>query len=110
MYVTHRSGDKGVDVVAVKGEDYYAIQCKHSKKNIGQECMSEVLAGAKYYEAIYGKKLTPLSWTNSYYSPTAIDFAQNIGVKSFDRNDLTRWIQDCSVSLKDVYKLDNTRS
>lgn len=110
VHITPRSGDKGVDVVAIKNGAYYAIQCKHSKRNIGQECMSEVLAGAKYYEAVYGNKLMPISWTNSYYSPTAIDFAKNIGVKCFDRDNLTQWIQDYSVTLKDVYRLDNTRT
>ena len=31
--ITPRSGDKGIDVIAIKDGSYYAIQCKHSKKN-----------------------------------------------------------------------------
>ena len=107
--ITPRSGDKGIDVIAIKDGSYYAIQCKHSKKNIGQECMSEVLSGAKYYEKIYGTSFIPIAWTNSHYSPSAIDFAKNIGVKCYDRDNLAHWVENNSVTMNDVYRLDNKR-
>ena len=109
VYITPRSGDKGIDVIAMKGSDNYAIQCKHSKNNIGQECMSEVLSGAKYYETIYGKSFIPLTWTNSHYSSSAIDFARTIDIKCCDRDDLMQWVEENFVTMKDVYRLDNKR-
>lgn len=109
VQITPRSGDKGVDVLAFKDGTNYAIQCKHSRNNIGQECMSEVLSGAKYYETIYGKSFIPLTWTNSYYSSTAIDFAKTIGIEYCDRDNLMQWVENNFVTMKDVYRLDNKR-
>lgn len=109
VQITPRSGDKGIDVLAFKDGTNYAIQCKHSKNNIGQECMSEVLSGAKYYETIHGKSFIPLTWTNSHYSPSAIDFAKNTGVKCYDRDNLMQWMENNFVTMKDVYRLDNKR-
>lgn len=109
VQITPRSGDKGIDVLASKDGTNYAIQCKHSKNNIGQECMSEVLSGAKYYETIYGKSFIPLTWTNSHYSSSAIDFARTIDIKCCDRDDLMQWVKENFVTMKDVYRLDNKR-
>ena len=71
--------------------------------------MSEVLSGAKYYEKIYGNSFVPIAWTNSHYSPSAIDFAKNIGVKCYDRDNLAHWVENNSVTMNDVYRLDNKR-
>ena len=109
VYITPRSGDKGIDVIAMKGSGNYAIQCKHSKNNVGQECMSEVLSGAKYYEAKYNTSFIPMAWTNSHYTPTALDFAKTIGVKCNERKDLIRWINSDSITMEEVYRLDNIR-
>ena len=109
VYITPRSGDKGIDVIAMKGSGNYAIQCKHSKNNVGQECMSEVLSGAKYYEAKYNTSFIPMAWTNSHYTPTALDFANTIGVKCNERKDLIRWINSDSITMEEVYRLDNIR-
>lgn len=109
VQITPRSGDKGIDVLAFKNGTNYAIQCKHSKNNIGQECMSEVLSGAKYYETIHGKSFIPLTWTNSHYSSSAIDFARTIDIKCCDRDDLMQWVENNFVTMKDVYRLDNKR-
>lgn len=109
VQITPRSGDKGIDVLASKDGTNYAIQCKHSKNNIGQECMSEVLSGAKYYETIYGKSFIPLTWTNSHYSSSAIDFARTIDIKCCDRDNLMQWVKENFVTMKDVYRLDNKR-
>lgn len=109
VQITPRSGDKGIDVLAFKDGANYAIQCKHSKNNIGQECMSEVLSGAKYYETIHGKSFIPLTWTNSHYSSTAIDFAETIGIEYCDRENLMQWVKKSFVTMKDVYRLDNKR-
>lgn len=109
VQITPRSGDKGIDVLAFKNGTNYAIQCKHSKNNIGQECMSEVLSGAKYYETIHGKSFIPLTWTNSHYSSSAIDFARTIDIKCCDRDDLMQWVEENFVTMKDVYRLDNKR-
>lgn len=109
VQITPRSGDKGIDVLAFKDGTNYAIQCKHSKNNIGQECMSEVLSGAKYYETIHGKSFIPLTWTNSHYSSSAIDFARTIDIKCCDRDDLMQWVEENFVTMKDVYRLDNKR-
>ena len=110
VYVTPRSGDKGIDVIAMKDGVNYAIQCKHSKNNVGQECMSEVLSGAKYYEAKYNTSFIPLAWTNSQYTPTALDFATTIGVKCNAKKDLIRWINSYPITMEEVYRLDNNRN
>lgn len=108
--ITPRSRDKGVDVIATKDDVSYAIQCKHSKNNVGQECMSEVHSGAKYYQTKYGPSYIPVAWTNSYYSPAARGFGSVISVKCYDRENLIQLMNSFHVTMEDVYRLDNIRN
>lgn len=47
--VTQGSGDQGVDIIAVKDEIRYAIQCKCYSSNIGNSPIQEVNAGRVMY-------------------------------------------------------------
>lgn len=107
--ITRRSGDKGIDVIASKDNQNYAIQCKHSKNNIGQECMQEVFSGAKYYEKQFGKSFIPCAWTNSHFSPSASNYAKNIEVTCFDKEKLQHWMRETPITMQDVYELDSKR-
>ena len=47
--VTQASGDYGIDVLAQKGMDSYAIQCKCYSSPVGNHAVQEAFSGAAYY-------------------------------------------------------------
>lgn len=50
-YLTVKSGDKGVDIFAIKDEKYYLIQSKHTKnKKISKEGFAEVWGAKEVYK------------------------------------------------------------
>lgn len=107
--LTARSGDKGVDVIAQGKEGNYAIQCKHSKNNVGVGCIQEIQTGAKYYETIIGKDLSPVAWVISQFTNEAKELANKVDVKCFDWNDLIHWMGQWQVTWDDVYRMENRR-
>lgn len=107
--LTSRSGDKGVDVIVLGQNENYAIQCKHSKNNVGVACVQEIQTGAKYYESKFGKGLKPVAWATSMFTNKAKDLAENVDVKCMDGDDLKRWIEKWQVTWDDVYRMENKR-
>lgn len=107
--LTSRSGDKGVDVIALGQNGNYAIQCKHSKNNVGVSCVQEIQTGAKYYESIFGKALKPVAWATSMFTNDAKDLAGNVDVKCMDGGDLKQWMSQWQVTWDDVYRMENKR-
>lgn len=75
------SGDQGVDIVAVKGKERYAVQCKCYSSNLGNTPVQEVFAGKIYYECDAAAVMT-----NSYFTAGAIELAESTGVLLWDRD------------------------
>ena len=85
--VTQGSGDQGVDVIAVKNDKKYAIQCKRYSKKLGNKPVQEVNAG----RTIYGCSIAVVV-TNNYFTDGAKEAAQATGVELWDRDTLKRMI------------------
>ena len=83
--MTKASGDYGVDVLASKDGERYAIQCKRYAKNVGVKSVQEVYAGAPMYKATRCAVIT-----NMYFSDNGRTLANKLGVKLWDRTDLMR--------------------
>lgn len=107
--LTPRSGDKGVDVIAVGENGNYAVQCKHSKNNVGVGCIQEIQTGAKYYESVCGRDLVPVAWATSTFTNEAKELAGNVDVKCMDGSDLKQWLGQWQVTWDDVYRMENGR-
>ena len=69
--LTSKTGDQGVDIVAQKGENRYAIQCKHYSSNVGNKAIQEVYTGKTVYGCNVGVVIT-----NSHFTPKAKEIAR----------------------------------
>ena len=85
VQMTKASGDYGVDVLASKDGERYAIQCKRYAKNVGVKSVQEVYAGAPMYKATRCAVIT-----NMYFSDNGRTLANKLCVKLWDRTDLMR--------------------
>ena len=109
VVLTTRSGDKGVDVLAFSDSCNYAIQCKHSKNNVGRECVSEVVAGTRYYEVKYSCQFTAVIFTNSFYTVQALEIASVNNVIAIDRGMLPNFVETYKVSKSEMYMMEDSR-
>ena len=73
--VTKASGDYGVDVVARKGLQKYAVQCKYYNKPVGVGAVQEVVSGKAMYHCTAAMVVT-----NSRFTAAAETLAKSNGV------------------------------
>ena len=79
--VTKASGDQGVDILATKGKDRYAIQCKRYSSDLDNTPVQEVFTGKSYYGCTRAAVMT-----NSYFTTGAKELANATGVLLWDRD------------------------
>lgn len=63
---TPKTGDQGVDLIAIKNDIRIAIQCKFYSKPVGNKAVQEVVAGKDYYECEYACVVS-----NNFFTPAA---------------------------------------
>ncbi|KAB2328985.1 restriction endonuclease [Cytobacillus depressus] len=82
--VTKKSGDGGVDILAIspRGEKT-AIQCKRLKSKVGNSAIQEIFLGKKLNKCKIGMVIT-----NSYFTKPAFDAAVKSGIELWDRDRL----------------------
>lgn len=85
--VTQGSGDHGIDILAKKDDITYAIQCKCYSSDIGNAAIQQAHSGKGFY-----KKDIAVVLTNRYFTTQAIEEAQALGVKLWDRDKLNSMI------------------
>lgn len=86
--VTKVSGDHGVDVLAKKYGEKYAIQCKCYSENIGNKAVQEIYAGKDIYQSDVAVVMT-----NRFFTNQAREDAGKLGVELWDRNILKTMTQ-----------------
>ena len=86
--VTRGSGDQGVDILAMRDERSYAVQCKHYAGKVPNKAVQEAYAGAQFYGCDVAVVLT-----NSYFFPSALELGDSIGVELWDRDTLRRMVR-----------------
>lgn len=80
---TPRTGDYGVDLIAIKDGRRIAVQCKRHKGSIGQEAIREVYAGMQQYKCTVGVVIT-----NSHFTKHATTLAATTQCILIDREEL----------------------
>lgn len=100
VQVTKASGDEGADVIAVNQNGArVCIQCKHYSGSVGFDAVKEVYTAKSLYACDIAMVIT-----NSYFTKQAMESAQRLNVKLYDRDKL--WsIMSTSFEMK----LDNYR-
>ena len=81
--MTRTTGDQGVDIIAEKDNDRYAIQCKHWKQNVGNSAVQEIHAGKLYYDCNVSAVMT-----NSHFAHNAKELAKKTQTILWDRENL----------------------
>ena len=77
--VTKRSGDQGIDVIAVKDDKQYGIQCKYYTNPVSNKAVQEAYSGAEFYGCDIAVVMT-----NSTFTKSARELADNIGVELWE--------------------------
>ena len=83
VQLTKASGDYGVDILANKNGERFAIQCKRYARNVGVKPVQEVYSGAAMYGATSYAVIT-----NMYFSDNGRALASRLGVQLWDRDRL----------------------
>lgn len=83
--ITQASNDYGIDVLAMKKQTLYAIQCKKYKNKVGIEAVREAATGCTYYD-----QDVAVVFTNSTFSPQAIKLAETLEVELWDGETLQK--------------------
>jgi hypothetical protein len=86
--LTPKSGDHGVDILAVKDDIKYAFQCKCHSEKVGNASVQEVYAGKTYYNCHVGVVMT-----NSEFTSGAISLADATGILLWDRSRLKEMLK-----------------
>ena len=89
---TKISGDQGVDIIATQGSRIVAIQTKCQKAKVSNAAVQEVVAGKVMYNATECMVVT-----NSFFTQSAIDLAQENKVELWDRYELIKRIEEAGI-------------
>ncbi|MBR3059218.1 MAG: restriction endonuclease [Oscillospiraceae bacterium] len=87
--VTKGSGDQGVDILAIKDGQKYAIQCKRYESKLSNKPIQEIIAGKSFYDCDCAVVMT-----NSYFTDGAVALADKTGVKLWDRDTIASMLSD----------------
>jgi len=80
---TPASGDQGVDLLAERGGERVAIQCKHYAAAAGNDAVQQVYAGARFYGAQRAAVVAP-----NGYTVAARQLAESLGVVCLHHDDV----------------------
>lgn len=87
--VTQASGDQGVDILAIKNDIKYAIQCKCYSHDLGNSPVQEVHAGKSMYNCHIGVVMT-----NRHFTKGAKELSKATGVLLWDREKLLEMLSN----------------
>lgn len=85
VHVTKASGDYGADILAMKDQIRYVIQCKRSESSIGVQAIQEVLGSRSIYKCHVGVVLT-----NNYFTENAKKLAEANNILLWNRDVLNK--------------------
>lgn len=88
-YATKKSGDQGIDVIAIKDNTKIGIQAKCYSFTVGNSAIQEVVAGKAFYNCT---KLIVI--INNFFTNSAKELARSNNVILWDRNMLKQKIKE----------------
>lgn len=86
-YVTKESGDYGIDVIGIKNNIRYGIQCKNYNGPVGNRAIQEAYSGKDYYDCNVA-----IVVTNNHFTSNAIHQANKNKVVLWDKDDIIKII------------------
>ena len=86
--LTEVTGDFGVDLIASKGRERIAIQCKRHGRNIGTAAVQQVVAGALLHRCT-----STMVVSNQEFTPAAIQLARVHSCELVGRARLPNWVR-----------------
>ena len=86
--LTRMGGDQGVDILAIRGGESWAVQCKNYSGAVGNSAVQEVAAGQVYYGCDRAAVVCPGSYTRA-----AVELAEANGVDLWDGEALAAMIR-----------------
>ena len=95
--VSKRSGDYGIDVLALKNGYLYTIQCKRYNHQVGIKAVQEANSGCTYYHGDI-----PVVFTNSTFSKAAISLAKSTEVELWDYHTLCYFLKKSGLLSKSL--------
>ena len=87
--VVGQAGDMGVDVIARKGPEKYAVQVKRYSNPVSRTAVSDAVAGGAYHGCN-----SAMVVTNNYFTAGARALAQSTNCQLIDRDVLAKWIAE----------------
>jgi Holliday junction resolvase len=106
VYKTPRTGDGGIDVVAIQGKNGALIQCKtstHEGKELGWEAIKDVVTGAAAYSNRHPEiSFRKIAVTNQFFNSTAKKQAILNHVELFDQEQLSIMIKEKPVKSSEL--------
>lgn len=84
---TPTSGDYGVDIIARRGGERWAVQMKRYSNSVGREAISDAVAGMAYYKCTRSMVVT-----SNYFTPNAQELAKINNTFLVDRDKLAQWM------------------
>ena len=100
VYSTPKSGDGGVDIVAIKGDFGHLIQCKTTSTGaaMGWDAIKEVVGGTAAYENRHPHiQFTRVAATNSYFNRNAKEQAKVNRVQIIELQKIIQMINNCGI-------------
>lgn len=105
--VTQGSNDQGVDILAYRDGESYAIQCKRYSHKLGNTPVQEVATGRVIYNCDVG-----IVMTNNYFTTGAVEAANATNVALWDRDDIEELLHAKNQKLREqsaAYKCEQRR-
>lgn len=84
---TGRSGDLGVDMIAERSPNRYAVQVKRQAQPVSRHAVSDAVAGKAHYGCNAAMVVT-----NATFSPGALALARSNGCELVDESVLADWL------------------
>jgi restriction system protein len=84
--MTRATGDFGVDLIARKGKERLAVQCKRYGRRVGAAAVQQVVAGSLLHGCT-----TTMVVSNQEFTPAAVQLAQVHACRLVGRARLSKW-------------------
>lgn len=97
--LTKKTGDLGVDILAVRDQITYAVQCKCHTANIGTQAVRDVHSGKECYHCMVGVVMT-----NRFFTNAAKKLAAEHNVLLWDREQIDRLLKNAGRQVYEVGK------
>lgn len=108
VFITPQSDDKGVDVVAIHGQEGVLVQCKSSKsssKDLGWDAIKDVVGGTAHYQKQFPDvTFRRACFTNRSFNQNAMEQAELNSVELIDQRVLELFVSENKVTFMEIEK------